>query len=121
MPTAVCMDCAIHQNNPKPADDASAFEKTFWEEHHLPSPLPSDFICAHFQPDYWEKKGYRRHWGDAAIGNWPYIEILRGEFDEQRRKVVKFVILMPFFTRRPIEIDAPVGTGVIPNEIWGSY
>jgi len=70
--------------------------------------LPDDFICKHFQPEYWVNQGFVRNWGDAAVNNFPHLEILRREI---RRGEVEFVILAPYATRRP----------VILSHGWGIY
>lgn len=82
------------------------------KEYLLPSEIPEDFICKHFQPSYWEGRGYKRNWGDAAVMMWPRMEILRGTFEEPwglggtLEKITRFVILAPLIgMRRPVVIE----------------
>ena len=74
------------------------------------------FICRHWRPSYWESKGFERNWGDAAVGNWPILEILRragaGRREGQR---TEFVILAPMFLRRPLIMYSS------DPSAWGSY
>lgn len=56
------------------------------------------YYCRHFSPDYWVRHGYERNWGDAAVMNWPLMEILRRETTDR----CEFVILAPQSTRGPV-------------------
>ena len=56
----VCLDCNVHSS------------------HAVLSSIHPDY-CVHFTPEYWVGKGYERDWGDAAVMNWPNLEILRKE------------------------------------------
>ena len=62
--------------------------------------LPNDYICEHFRPEYWEERGFERNWGDAAVNNFPHLEILRRE--DKKRGEIEFVILAPYSARRPV-------------------
>jgi len=88
----VCMDCTFH--NPS----------------SIPEPLTADYVCHHWQPEYWEKQGYQRHWGDAAVSNWPELEILR----KQNSQGTVFIILAPRVLRRPVMLSCE-------GFAWGSY
>lgn len=90
MPHAICFDCHAHH------------------AERVPDPIPDGYICEHFTPEYWEKQGYVRGWGDASVMNWPHLEILRKEV---KRGDVSFVVLAPFSARRP----------VILEHGWGMY
>lgn len=78
-------------------------------------PAQEDQTCRHFRPEYWEEKGFKRGWGDAAVMNWPYLEILRREGEGS----VEYVVLSPLFTRRPVTIYAHAAKEGIDS--WGSY
>jgi hypothetical protein len=87
----ICMDCAGDRTNgPEMAQDGR--------------------YCVHFTPEYWEDQGFERNWGDAAVKNWPHLEILR-HWDGG---MTMFVILAPHVTRGPVLIDC-VGRA------WGAY
>lgn len=83
-----CLSCVLGQDAP---DD----------DYQLPDDAR---FCRHFLPEYWQSKGFDREWGDAAVMNWPQLEILVrrdiGDSDEGAR----FIILAPYSARRPIEI-----------------
>jgi hypothetical protein len=88
----VCLDCWLHsQTGPEMAPDGT--------------------YCVHFTPEYWAERGYKRHWGDAAVMNWPHLEILRRETDDGG---TEFVILAPHASRRPVIL---YGFG----HAWGAY
>lgn len=100
MAIGLCLDCAWHKAAP------------------LPTPIPDDFVCIHFRPDYWVEQGFKRNWGDAAVGSWPKLEILRKE--EGGR--VEYVILAPLVTRRPVRIYADRNEANEGRQwSWGSY
>ena len=61
-------------------------------------------------PEYWEKRGFVRNWGDAAAMS-PHFEVLR----KQESGRVEFVILCPTFLRRPLIISTQ------DESAWGSY
>jgi hypothetical protein len=67
--------------------------------------------CVHFTPEYWVDQGYERDWGDAAVMNWPHLEILR----QQTGQDCRFVILAPHAQRRPVELYAS------DPHAWGAY
>jgi hypothetical protein len=96
----VCLDCSLHEASP------------------VPDPLPGDYVCPHWRPEYWARKGYERHWGDAAIAHWPDMEILRKEEEGESWKKICYVILAPKILRRPVEISADGGSQM---HSWGSY
>lgn len=85
------------------------------EEWRVPDPIPADYICPHFRPEYWEAKGYARNWGDAAVMMWPDLEILRKgpPFHGGTAWVnASFVILAPTTgMRRPVILEYG----------WGSF
>ncbi len=62
---------------------------------------PDGRYCVHFTPEYWEDQGFERDWGDAAVNNWPHLEILR-HWDGG---ITMFVILAPHVTRGPVLIE----------------
>lgn len=102
---AICMGCwgryVFHEgHDPLPPSK-------FYPEVNpaLPFPIPDNFVCPHFHPDYWVGRGYERNWGDGAIMNWPKLEILRKEFDLNGQHHSSLVILAPETARGPIEID----------------
>lgn len=78
----ICIDCAWHSTNG-------------------PEMAPDGRYCIHFTPEYWEADGFERNWGDAAVKNWPHLEILRYRDGE----TTMFVILAPHVTRRPVLIE----------------
>ena len=113
MEIAICMDCNFAKS---PPDGPLAME------FGLPNPVPENFICKHFQPSYWEGRGYKRNWGDAAVMMWPRLEILRGTFEEPwgrggtLEKITRFVILAPLTgMRRPVVIETK------DERAWGSF
>ena len=83
-----CLSCILGQDAPD-------------EDYQLPEDAK---FCRHFLPEYWQTKGFDRGWGDAAVMNWPHLEILvrrdLGDSDEGAR----FIILAPYSARRPVEI-----------------
>ena len=101
---AVCMDCLLASS-----DIESLNEKA-----------RQGYICEHWKPKYWEKKGFVRNWGDAAVMNWPHLEVLRRENRSSELDEVEFVVLAPFSLRRPLELYAKAG----PSQrlmAWGAY
>lgn len=87
----ICMDCAGDRTNG-------------------PEMAPDGRYCVHFTPEHWEDQGFRRNWGDAAVKNWPHLEILRYRDGE----TTIFVILAPHVTRRPVLIECL-------GYAWGAY
>lgn len=111
MAIAICIDCNWHHQHSKPIPGLTCRA----DAGHDGTP-PADFICEHFCPEFWMERGFFRNWGDAAVMNWPHLEILRKD-DE---KEVVYVILAPFITRRPVTIYAKKGE--TPGQFsWGSY
>lgn len=88
----VCIDCHFHKSSP--LEELQA--------------IPGGGYCKHLTPEYWAKKGYHRGWGDAAVCNFPELEILRREADE----VSGFIILNGTL-RRPVRIEVDKKTGRI--------
>jgi hypothetical protein len=61
-----------------------------------------------WDPVEWERRGWRRGWGDAAVMS-PYFEMLtRGERDSGW---IEYLILCPTFLRRPLRIRVEVSDG----------
>lgn len=89
MAQSICLDCQMHH------------------PELIPDPIPDGYICEHFTPEYWVGRGFERSWGDASVMNWPHLEILRKEVNDE----VSFVILAPFSSRRP----------VVLSHGWGMY
>ena len=109
--TVCCMDCAYHHQLhleedcpwPKMCDEITPFAHTW----------PQDAkYCPHFTPEWWVAQGYERYWGDAAVNDFPNLEILRKESDTR----VDYIILNER-TRRPITIWMNKETG----DSWGGY
>jgi hypothetical protein len=77
----------------------------------MSGPHGKDRFCRHFTPEYWVRKGFDRGWGDAAVMNWPLLEVLR----RQEASRTEFVLLAPYGTRRPVVLysDDP--------RAWGAY
>jgi hypothetical protein len=88
----ICLDCSWHDA----AQNLSAFN--------------GHSYCQHFTPEYWESMGYLRGWGDAAVMNWPGLEILI----KSSKSRTEFLILAPFSQRRPVIL---YGEG----DAWGMY
>ena len=96
----ICFDCRFH-NNLKIED------------------LGESDRCEHWRPEYWEAKGFRRNWGDAAIEQKEF-EVLRKEEDlGGGKKKVIYVVLCPMFLRRPAQYYAD--SSIYPMYSWGSY
>ena len=94
---AVCMDCLWHGSSSAEELDA----------------IPTGGACKHYDPEYWEARGWQRGWGDAAVMGLPEsIEILRRE--ESGR--VEYLILGRKL-RRPVKLWFDKVTG----ESWGSF
>lgn len=100
MISAICFDCANFETLP------------------VPKPTPDGFICDHFRPEYWEKQGFQRNWGDAAVMQWPRLEILRKEKSDVNGDSVDYVILAPTVARRPITLHAGSPENLTS---WGGY
>lgn len=112
MAIAICIDCNWHHQHSQPIPGLECRPDS---AGHVGEP-PIDFICEHFRPDHWVAKGFVRNWGDAAVMNWPHLEILRKEDGEE----VQYVILCPLTTRRPVIIFAKKGDHQ-GGFSWGSY
>ena len=113
MPQYICMDCwSINgqiDHNPEafanlPED--SVFKLT-GNLYRFPDPLPEDYVCPCLDPEAYVKRGYERNWGDAAVMNWPHLEILKKETTEG----YEFVVLSPAHTRRPVILHVIKGKG----------
>jgi hypothetical protein len=86
----VCIDCSLHhESTPKEL-----------------RAIPKGGYCKHLTPEYWEKKGYQRGWGDAAVMAFPHLEILRKDGEE----ATEFIILNGVI-RRPVQITINRKTG----------
>jgi hypothetical protein len=94
----ICMDC----NRPDPTEERLLELEA----------IPEGGTCKHFDPKFWEEKGYKQNWGDAAVGNTPHLNILRRETEND----VEYLILS-CHTRRPVEIYMNKKSGYS----WGSY
>lgn len=82
----ICLDCQFHDEDQE-------------------GDFPGGDYCQHFKPEYWEAQGYERRWGDAAVMNWPHLEILkRVQFEETDHPKTEFVVLAPHAARRPVVI-----------------
>jgi hypothetical protein len=86
----VCIDCRLHHSSPLKEVRA----------------IPEGGYCKHLTPEYWENKGYERGWGDAAVCNFPELEILLKENDAGS----SFIILNGTL-RRPVRIEVNRKTG----------
>ncbi len=86
----VCIDCHLHHSSSLKELRA----------------IPEGGYCKHLTPEYWEKKGYERGWGDAAVCNFPELEILLKEDDEASRYLILNGTL-----RRPVIITFNRKTG----------
>lgn len=104
-PGAICMDCALR-------DEGATRESN--------GKIPPGQFCEHWRPEYWEARGYVRGWGDAAVMNWPQMEILRKEERTDSEVHVRFVILAPYALRRPVVIFATAGLEA-RFHAWGAY
>jgi hypothetical protein len=104
-PGAICMDCALH--------DQAAMRQ-------VAEGVPAGYFCKHWRPEHWEAEGYQRDWGDAAVMNWPTMEILRREVRTEQGTEVRFVILAPHALRRPLMIEATAGPETRLTA-WGAY
>lgn len=62
IPGAICVDCAVR--------DSESLRR-------VNEGIPPGHFCEHWRPEHWENRGYVRDWGDAAVMNWPHMEILR--------------------------------------------
>lgn len=62
-----------------------------------------------WDPVYWESRGFKRNFGDAAVMS-PYFEVLKRP--ETPHQDGQFVILCPTFLRRPVTIS---------TEGWAGY
>jgi len=86
----ICIDCILH-----PASSLKEVQA-----------IPEGGYCKHLTPEYWEREGYERGWGDAAVCNWPQLEILLKQNDEES----SFLILNGTL-RRPVTITFNRRTG----------
>lgn len=113
----ICFDCHFryiqHDAGVDDLQPRKLLEVQF-EEEALPEHPGPDFICEHWRPEFWEKKGFKRNWGDAAINNYPFMEVLRLENNE----TVSYVVLAPYFMRRPATYYV---NKVVNVTSWGSY
>ena len=76
--------------------------------------------CPHFTPEWWEKRGFKRNWGDAAVMTLDEggIEILRREGPSSQEGVTEVAyIILNLKLRRPVEIYAHYQSG----SSWGGY
>lgn len=81
------------------------------DEEPIPLEPHKKYVCEHWRPEYWEARGYKRDWGDAAVMNWPFFEVLRkGPCEKDKGESAKYVILSVNL-RRPLRLDGD----------WGSY
>src|ERR1017187_10275644 len=53
----VCIDCILHHCSELKEVRASVLKEV--------RAIPEGGYCKHLTPEYWEKKGYERGWGDA--------------------------------------------------------
>ena len=97
---SICIDCDMHHQHTGPLPGLTC-NKSGSGACHEGTP-PKGFICEHFDLTYWVDQGFVRNWGDAAVSNWPYMEILRRDKDGR----VEYVILAPYMLRRPVTIWA---------------
>lgn len=67
------------------------------------------FNC--WDPIEYEKRGWKRNWGDAAVME-PWFEVLRREVPNTSQ-TVEFMVLCPTFLRRPLKF--------MFSGAWGSY
>lgn len=104
-PGAICIDCVVR--DPELLRQAN-------------EGVPSGHFCEHWRPEYWEARGYVRNWGDAAVMNWPHMEILRREHRTDQMDEISFIILAPNLLRRPLLIDAHAGPDT-RLRAWGAY
>lgn len=88
----LCLDCNLHSTSA------------------VLSSIHPDY-CVHFTPEYWVEQGYERDWGDAAVMNWPRLEILR----QQTGQECRFAVLAPHSQRRPVELYSS------DPHAWGVY
>jgi hypothetical protein len=94
---SVCIDCRWHGSS-----SAAELEA-----------IPPGGACKHYDPEYWEAKGWKRGWGDAAVMGLPdAIEILRREDDGR----VEYLILGRKLSR-PVKLWFDKESG----ESWGSF
>lgn len=78
------------------------------------------YICEHWMPEFWEAKGFVRNWGDAAVMNWPDLEVLRRETRRGDLIEVEFLVLAPFALRRPLKLFAR-SESLQGFVAWGAY
>lgn len=130
----VCIDCNLryiqHESGQDDLKPRRIGEETL-DEEELPERPGPDFVCQHWRPEHWEKKGFKRDWGDASLSGNTFIEVLR--FDDARS--TEYVVLAPRLLRRPAKFwfikpvacpggcDKPdvVKTRAAFVKSWGSY
>ena len=79
----------------------------------------ADRMCERWTPEYWEHHGFTRGWGDAAVRNWSWFEILRYQTDLNHGTSLQFVILAPHALPSPLVIFASYPTG--SGQAWGMH
>ena len=88
----ICLDCGWHRKEPEMSTQHPGY-------------------CVHFTPEYWQAQGWERNWGDAAVGMWPVLEILRKATGTR----VEFLVLCPA-VRRPVNLYFQASLSG-----WGSF
>jgi hypothetical protein len=101
---SVCIDCLVGGSN---IEELKRLES-------------EGYICEHWRPEFWESHGFVRDWGDAAVMNWPQLEVLRKELREQGRIEVTFIVLAPYVLRRPLKLYAHADS-CAELSVWGAY
>ena len=80
----VCIDCSWHHG--------STVEEL--------TEIPIGGYCKHLTPEWWESQGWERGWGDAAVMQWPDLEILcRHDGNSHRYLILNGEL------RRPVKIS----------------
>lgn len=89
----ICIDCQLQRDEPELSAEHIGY-------------------CMHHTPEYWqERHGYVRAWGDAAVMQWPQMEILR----KRTESGVEYLILAPATgIRRPVKLYMSV-------QSWGTF
>jgi hypothetical protein len=112
MSQMLCSQCAKKLAGGSPKEEAPN-GKALFDDEPLPETLDADFVCPHWKPEYWEKRGYQRNWGDACINDWPKMEVLRKETDDK----VEYLVLAPTVLKHPAIYFFDKRSAVS----WGSY
>ena len=82
-----------------------------------PDLLPDDYFCEHWKPEHWEKEGFKRNFGDAAVMNWPFFEMMTRETTGK----TEYLILAPKAgLRRPVLINCS-DNGPQGHRSWAVY